>query len=146
MEKKLIKLDIGCGNKKREGYIGIDINKDTGADIVASAFKLPFEVSSVDAIHSSHLVEHFDPTEVKKFFAEIYRVLKKGAKASLKVDTDWTKKILLSKDPTHKHRYSVRELKKILQQFNFSESKVEKKIYFIERKYFRNKIFIELVK
>ena len=146
MEKKLIKLNIGCGNDKRKGYIGVDVDKNTSADVVASALKLPFEENSVDTIHSSHLVEHFDSTEVKKFFAEIYRVLKKGAKAFLKVDTDWTKKILLSKDPTHKHRYSVRELKKILQQFDFSESKVKRKIYFIERKYLRNKISVELVK
>jgi len=83
---------------------------------------------------------------VRNFFSEIYRVLKNGHPAFLKVDTDWTKKKLLRKDLTHKHRYSLKELKKILQQFNFSQSKVKRRIYLIERKYLRNKIFIELIK
>lgn len=144
--KKPVKLDIGCGKHKIDGFIGIDIDKDSDADIIASALNLPFDNNSVDEIYSSHLVEHFYPEEVKKFFSEIYRVLKNGSSAFLKVDTDWTKKRLFGKDQTHKCRYSVRELKKMLQQFNFSQSKVERKIYLIERKYLRNKIFIELIK
>lgn len=32
MEKKI--LDIGCGNNKIRGAIGLDIGKDTQADIV----------------------------------------------------------------------------------------------------------------
>ena len=138
---KLIKLDIGCGKRKKQGFIGIDIDKDSDADIIASVLDLPFNTNSVDEIYSSHLVEHFNPEEVKKFFSEIYRVLKKGNHASLKVDTDWTKNRLLRKDLTHKHRYSVRELKKILRQFNFSQSKVKRKIYLMKKKYLRNKIF-----
>ena len=141
-----IKLDIGCGKHKASGFIGVDIEKDSDADIVASALDLPFNTNSVDEIHSSHLVEHFDTNELIKFFSEINRVLKKGSSAFLKVDTDWTKRILLRKDLTHKHRYSVKELKKILQPFNFNQSKVKRKIYLIERRYLRNKIFIELVK
>ncbi len=146
MEKKLIKLDIGCGNNKREGYIGIDIDKDSDADIIVSALDLPFDDNSVDEIYSLHLVEHFNLEEVKVFLSEIYRVLKKGSFVFLKVDTDWTKKRLLRKDLTYKRRYSVKELKKILRQFNFSQSKVKRKIYLIERKYLRNKIFIELIR
>lgn len=141
-----IKLDIGCGKHKATGFIGIDIDKDSDADIIASALDLPFGSNSVDEIYSSHLVEHFDFEELEKFFSEIYRVLKKGSHTFLKVDTDWTKKRLLRKDPTHKHRYSIKELKKILRQFNFSQSKVRRKIYLIEKKYLRNKIFVELVK
>jgi len=145
VNKKLVKLDIGCGKNKREGFIGIDIDPNSDADIIVSALSLPFDDDSVDEIHSSHLVEHFSPKEAEKFFAEIYRVLKKGSRAFLKIDTDWTKKRLLQKDPTHKHRYSVREIKKMLRQFNFSQSKVKRKIYLINF-HLRNKIFVELVK
>ncbi|MCD6283892.1 class I SAM-dependent methyltransferase [bacterium] len=145
MKNKSTKLDIGCGKNKREGFIGIDIDPNSDADIIASALNLPFKDNSVDEIYSSHLVEHFSPKETEKFFAEIYRVLKKNSRAFLKIDTDWTKKRLLQKDPTHKHRYSVREIKKILRQFNFSQSKVKRKIYLINF-HLRNKIFVELVK
>ncbi|MFH1551689.1 MAG: class I SAM-dependent methyltransferase [bacterium] len=144
MDKKSIKLDIGCGSNKKEGYIGVDIDKNSGADIIASALDLPFEDNSVEEIYSAHLVEHFLPQDAEKFFMEIYRVLKKGSRAFLKVDTDWTKKRLLRKDLTHKYRYSVKELKKILANINFSQIKVEKKIYLIDF-CLRNKIYIRIV-
>lgn len=140
-----MKIDIGCGNHKKEGFIGLDIDKNSQADIIGSALDLPFKDNNVDQIYCSHLVEHFTPQQAKIFFAEIYRVLKKGSQASLKVDHDWSKKKLLKKDPDHKYRYSVKELKKILQQFNFSQSEVRKKIYLFGFR-LRNKIFIKLVK
>ncbi len=145
MDKNLIKLDIGCGKRKRKGCIGIDIDKNSQADIIASALELPFSDNNIDEIYSVHLVEHFSPQEAQNFFNEIYRVLKKGGQVFLKIDVDWTKKRLLTKDPTHKYRYSVREIKKILKQFNFSQSKVVRKIYLIKG-HLRNKIFVELVK
>jgi len=55
--KKLIKLDIGCGKHKREGCIGIDIDPTSDADIIASALNLPFNNESVDEINCSHLNE-----------------------------------------------------------------------------------------
>ncbi|MBL7148203.1 MAG: class I SAM-dependent methyltransferase [Nanoarchaeota archaeon] len=140
-----MKIDIGCGHHKKEGFIGLDIDKNSQADIIGSALDLPLKDNSVDQIYCSHLVEHFTSQQVKIFFTEIYRVLKKGSQASLKVDHDWSKKKLLKKDPDHKHRYSVKELKKILQQFNFSQSEVRKKIYLFGF-CLRNKIFIKLVK
>lgn len=143
---KLIKIDIGCGNNKKNGFIGIDINKNSQADIIASACDLPLVENSVDEIYSAHLVEHFYPNEAEKFFSEIYRVLKKGAKTFLKIDTDWTKKRLLKKDSTHKYRYSIEEIKEILSHFNFSQSRVKRKIYLINHCYLRNKIFVELIK
>lgn len=90
-------------------------------------------------------MEHFMPDQAEKFLTEIYRVLGKGSRAFLKIDTDWNKKRLLKKDPTHKHRYSVKEIKKMLGQFKFSQSKVARKIYSINF-HLRNKIFVELVK
>lgn len=139
-----MKVDIGCGHHKREGFIGLDIDSDSQADIVGSALDLPFKDNSVDEIYCSHLVEHFTPQQAKIFFSEIYRVLKKGSQAGLKVDHDWSKKKLLKK-ADHKYRYSVKELKKILQQFNFSRSEVRKKIYLFGF-HLRNKIFIKLIK
>jgi predicted SAM-dependent methyltransferase len=143
--KKPIRLDVGCGKNKKEGFIGIDIDKNSDADIIASALDVPFEDETVDEIFSAHLVEHFSPREAEKFFAEVFRLLKKGSKAFIAVDVEWTKKRLLKKDPTHKHRFSVQELKKIINQFNFLQIKVERKIYRVGFKP-RNKIFIELVK
>lgn len=140
-----MKVDIGCGHHKKEGFIGLDIDKNSQADIIGSALGLPFKDNSLDQIYCSHLLEHFTPEQARIFFSEIYRVLKKGSQAILKVDHDWSKRKLLKKDPDHKHRYSIKELKKIIQQFNFSQSEVRKKIYLFGF-HLRNKIFIKLVR
>ncbi len=139
-----MKLDIGCGKNKREGFTGLDIDPDSGADIIASALDLSFPDGSVDEINSWHLVEHFTPDETRKFFSEVYRVLKKGGTAEMKIDRDWTNKRLLKKDPTHKYRFDAEEIKQMVSKF--SEAKVENKIYFINFYTPRNKIFVFLKK
>ena len=144
MEKdKEIKLDIGCGKNKRDGFIGIDIDSNSDADITASALNLPFKNSSVDEISSSHLVEHFSPVDLQKFFDEIYRVLKPGARAWLKADRDWSERRLFRKDIDHKKRYSVEEIEKMVGKFGYFS--VKREIYRFGW-HLRNKIFIELRK
>ena len=143
-KNKLIKLDIGCGENKKEGFVGIDIDPHSNADIISSALKLPFSNESVDEIHSSHLVEHFSPKEAQKFFDEIYRVLKRGGSANIKVDKNWTKKRLLAKDLTHKYRYKAREIRKMVK--NFSHKEIKDRIYFFRFNRPRRKIFVSLLK
>ena len=144
MENKKMKIDIGCGKNKKEGFIGIDIDKNTHPDIVASALELPFEDDSIDEVHSSHLVEHFNPQEAQKFFDEIYRVLKKGCSAGIKIDKDWSKRKLMSKDPTHKYRYKEKEILKMLDKFFKKE--VKDRVYFFRIYQPRRKIFVSLIK
>jgi len=144
MENKELKLDLGCGRNKREGYVGVDADSGVGADIVASALDLPFEDESVDEVHSSHLVEHFDPSDAQKFFDEVFRVLKKGKTAYIKVDRDWTSKRLLRKNPEHKYRYTEDEIRAMVRKF--SKAEVKNRIYFINFYTPRNKIFVHLEK
>lgn len=144
LENNLIKLDIGCGKEKKEGYVGIDIDPESQADIIASALDLPFENESVDEIISSHLVEHFSPEEAQKFFSEIYRVLKQGGGAEIKIDKDWTNKRLMTKDLTHKYRFKAEEIKKMVKKF--SHKRIKDKIYFFRLIAPRRKIFVELKK
>ena len=144
MSDQKIKLDIGCGENKKPGFIGIDIDPSSGADIIAPALSLPFTDETVDEVYSSHLVEHFYPEEAQKFFNEIYRVLKKGGIVNLKIDRDWTIKRLLTKDLSHKYRYNTREIKEMVEKF--SQKKVEDRIYFFSWNKPRRKIFVKLVK
>jgi SAM-dependent methyltransferase len=76
--EKVIKIDIGCGKNKREGFTGIDIIDFEGVDIVMNAGKekWPFKDGSVDEVHASHFVEHLEPMERVHFVNELYRVLK----------------------------------------------------------------------
>jgi predicted SAM-dependent methyltransferase len=71
-------LDIGCGESKREGAIGVDFRKTSSVDIVADARQLPFINESFDHVYTSHLIEHFSHQEVKSVLTEWIRCLKQG--------------------------------------------------------------------
>jgi len=75
-----LKIDIGCGkNKKGPDWVGVDIIKFEGVDMVldAGTKKWPWKNESVDEIHASHFVEHLKPEERIHFVNEMFRVLKK---------------------------------------------------------------------
>ena len=56
-----IRLDIGCGRSKLKGTVGVDIVPLPGVDIVADLNTgLPFGDGTVDAIYTSHTLEHVD--------------------------------------------------------------------------------------
>ena len=84
-KKDMTKLDLGCGDNKREGFFGIDKFKTASTDLVHDLFKFPWpiESDSVEEIHCSHFFEHVPAATRKPFVEEIHRVLKKAGKATL---------------------------------------------------------------
>lgn len=112
-EVKLLKLDLGCGPNKREGFIGVDSRQFDGkVDQVVDVAKLksirpiternealdeyrptvygvscyepwPWADNSVEEIHCSHMLEHLRPTERVHFANEAYRILIPGGKVSI---------------------------------------------------------------
>lgn len=74
-------LDLGCGKKKRPGYLGLDLFPLKGVDFVVDLRKgkLPFPNNSFDGFYSYHLLEHLTMEEIEKLFEEIWRVGKKRA-------------------------------------------------------------------
>lgn len=83
VEEVVIRLDLGCGKNKREGFIGVD-SRDFGQDVIHDLTKVwPWEDDSVEEAHCSHFVEHLTGSERIHFVNELYRVLRKGAKATL---------------------------------------------------------------
>jgi SAM-dependent methyltransferase len=80
----LLKLDLGCGQNKREGYTGVDFVKAEGVDIVHDllTYPWPFDGASVDDIVSSHFLEHVPGPQRPRFMEEVYRILKVGCCAT----------------------------------------------------------------
>ena len=82
--KKII-IELGCGARKKEGRIGVDVVDLPGVDVVANLEKgLPFlPDNSVDQIHCRNFLEHIKNFE--NLMAEIVRVLKKDGTAHISV-------------------------------------------------------------
>lgn len=78
-----MKLDLGCGGKKREGFIGVDQYPMEGVDVVLNigTDPWPWEDGSVEEIHSSHFLEHLTAAQRVHFVNEAFRVMKEGARA-----------------------------------------------------------------
>jgi hypothetical protein len=100
-EQAPLRLDLGCGPNKKEGYIGLDRISFDGVDHVVdlACCRWPFDDASVADAHTSHFVEHLTSVERVHFCNELYRVLKSGAKCTVIVP-HWASSRAYG-DPTH---------------------------------------------
>lgn len=97
-----VRLDLGCGPNPKEGFHGVDSIKFDKVGTVANLAHYreaknsipgeppiriwtpwPWADNSVDEVHCSHFLEHLEGRERVHFANELYRVLKKGAKATI---------------------------------------------------------------
>jgi predicted SAM-dependent methyltransferase len=96
-----IRLDIGCGDNKQDGFIGLDKRELDGIDIVHDLevfpYPLPDEVCSV--IVGSHIVEHIKPWLTIDLFNELWRIMQPDGK--LVLATPYAGSRPFWQDPTH---------------------------------------------
>jgi SAM-dependent methyltransferase len=100
-EAPLVKLDLGCGQSKADGFQGVDAYEAPGVDVVHDLleFPWPFADKSVDEVRSSHFLEHV-PGQIRlRFFAELWRVMKTGGKALFITPSADSNRAV--QDPTH---------------------------------------------
>jgi hypothetical protein len=96
-----LKLDLGCGINKLEGFHGVDALQLKGVDTVADLTKpWPWADGAVSEVHCSHFVEHLESMERVHFWNELYRVMKPNATAKI-ITPSWSSGRAYG-DPTHK--------------------------------------------
>src|SRR4030042_5684566 len=79
-----MKLDLGCGKNKREGFIGVDVMAFDGVDqVIDLSAPWPWEDNSVDEVNCSHMVEHLTAEERIHFVNELFRVMRQSAKCTI---------------------------------------------------------------
>lgn len=69
-------LDLGAGNKRRPGYITVDVSGNP--DVHSDLRTLPFPDGYADVVEAIHVIEHFYLWEVQPLLLEWRRVLKPG--------------------------------------------------------------------
>lgn len=117
-KEQFIYLDLGCGENKQnveslfaQGVITVE-KKDNavvkGVDLYSKSadvkwdltkFPYPFKDNSIDGIFTSHFLEHLDGNQRIKFFNELYRICKTGAR--VKHIHPYYKSDRAVQDPTH---------------------------------------------
>jgi SAM-dependent methyltransferase len=96
-----IRLDIGCGGNKNEGFVGMDKRSVEGVDIVhdLEVFPYPLEDECCLTIVGSHIVEHIKPWLMNDFMNELWRIMKPGGQ--LAFAHPYGVNPLFVQDPTH---------------------------------------------
>lgn len=98
-----MKLNLGCGNDKRDGYVNVDNSLLFGPDEVADLNRVwPWADASVDEVVARHVLEHLrlSPSDVMQ---NLYRILIPGGKAIITLPHPRSDAFL--NDPTHHTPY-----------------------------------------
>ncbi|MFQ5611540.1 MAG: methyltransferase domain-containing protein [Anaerolineae bacterium] len=92
-------LDVGCGQAKTPGAIGLDNNPFTEADVLVDVDHQPwpFRDNSFERVVCRHIVEHV--VDMIAFFEEVHRVSKAGAVVEI-VTPHFSNRYSFT-DPTH---------------------------------------------
>jgi hypothetical protein len=99
-----MKLHLGCGNDKREGYVNVDSAKEVQPDKVWNLEKtpLPFKDNSVEEVVANHVFEHV--VNFIPLMHDLHRICKKAA--LIKVKTPFYSAWGQYNDPTHVRFFS----------------------------------------
>lgn len=99
-------LDFGCGKRRRPDSIGVDLNPNSNADVIANLdqFPYPFTDNSFDCIYCDGIIEHL--TDVVRVMEELHRIARSGA--HIVIITPYFTSADAFSDPTHKHYFSAR--------------------------------------
>ncbi len=93
-----MKVELGCGKNKKEGFVGVDIAPRESVDLVADLRRgLPFAESSVTELRAIHLFEHISDTA--GLMGEVYRACAPGALVTIEVP--YARSDGAFADPTH---------------------------------------------
>lgn len=93
-----MKLDLGCGYRKSEDFIGVDISRFSKADVICSLeYGLPFKDQVFEEVWANQTIEHI--RNLIQLMNEISRVTKIGAKIDIRVPYYRSEDAF--RDPTH---------------------------------------------
>lgn len=69
------KLNLGCHNSIRPGYINIDKDRYPGVDLVSDVSKIDLPDGCASEVYASNILEHFSHTRTLEVLKEWYRLL-----------------------------------------------------------------------
>jgi ubiquinone/menaquinone biosynthesis C-methylase UbiE len=112
-----MKINIGAGDTKLEGYVTLDYDANSNPDYQLDIEKdrFPFEDNTVETVVAHHILEHLG----EGYFhclQEIYRVCKHGAIVDIRVPHPRHDSFLA--DPTHRRPVTIVGMQLFSKKFN----------------------------
>jgi len=98
-----MKLNLGCGNKRRSGYIGVDRYACDAVDVIADLKSgLPFKNEIISSVLMDNVIEHV--AHIHVLMQEVHRICGNGAVVD--IVTPHFASLASWRDPTHIHHLS----------------------------------------
>lgn len=96
-------VNLGCGSKRMDGAVNVDISPDVGADVVHDLAVTPWPLPSnaFKEVYAFDVVEHLD--DVLSALQEIHRICRAGARVQITVPHFSSANAFT--DPTHRHQF-----------------------------------------
>ena len=89
-DRATVTLDLGCGENKMPGAIGVDFRAMNGVEIVQNLSLFPWRsipTECADVVYTSHLLEHINPAPSNPQLSALIKLLV-GKKAITQTDVD----------------------------------------------------------
>lgn len=138
-----LRINIGCGRLKLDGFVNIDESEEVEPDLVVGAedFLRSCEDGTVDEIYAGHFLEHIEYEDGQRVLRECLRVLRSGGKIGVVVpDTEVLMKLYVSgkmalhliceqflystvQPSRHRWSYDPQTLRKALEEAGFVTTK-----------------------
>lgn len=122
-------LNIGCGQYKIPGTIGMDIIKNSKADVIHNIEDTPwpFSANEFDVVMANHVLEHIE--DIPKALNEIHRVIKPGGSVILQVP--YFRSTDAFSDITHRNFFTSESLDYVISNtklsgYNYTEQRFKK--------------------
>jgi len=123
-------LDVGCGLRKRDGAVGIDINPRSHADVIhdLDQFPYPFADNEFDEIVCDNILEHLQ--DIIRVMEELHRISRAGGRVIVIVPFFSHRNAF--NDPTHRHFFGTRSFQYFIQGSAFSDYKYSTSQYSLQ--------------
>jgi SAM-dependent methyltransferase len=110
-------LDVGCGQDKIHGAVGVDLCDLPGVDIIhnLNQYPWPFEDNSFDHVVCNHSLSHLD--NFMRALGEIQRIAKPGA--IIEIIAPHYASDNSNTDPTLRTRVGIRTMNYFCEQYDF---------------------------
>ena len=150
-----MKLNLGSGIKKYDGFLNVDADPSVNPDILVDleTGKLPIDDNSVDEIKAYHIFEHIGENFFK-FLQELYRVCENGA--IIDVHVPHPRHDYFLGDPSHIRPITIENMQRFSKKYNDIEKSDAGSTLFaylydvdfeiIEHEYIPEPFFIEMTK
>jgi len=137
------KLNLGCGEDYREGFVNLDYNRNVKSDVCADINSfLPFDNNEFDYVFADNVLEHVN--NLFEVMSELHRICKNKAIIEIYVPHYSSPNAL--KLPYHTYYFGLSSFNfinylggmgKSYSNLNFKV--LEEKMFLFQRKYYQNK-------